>query len=70
MISHFPNLLFVIVDTLFVATIRVFVTARVTMISLSTSSRTLYICTLNPVSNLKFLSKVIAAIYAYEGLFV
>ena len=30
----------------------------------------LYISTLNPVSNLKFLSKVIAAIYAYEGLFV
>ena len=55
MIFHFPNLLFGHpLDTLFVATIRAFVTARVAMISRSTSSRTLY---LYHVSNLKFLSK-------------
>ena len=62
MIFHFPNLLFGHpLDTLFVATIRAFVTARVAMISRSTSSRTLY---LYHVSNLKFLSKAIEKVAA------
>ena len=51
----------VILDTLFVALIRAFVTARLAMISRSTSSRTLY---LYHVSNLKFLSKVIEKVAA------
>ena len=54
----------VILDTLFVATIRTFVmTARVAMISLSTSSRTLYLYP-EPCIQAKFLSKVIEKVAA------
>ena len=53
--------LYVILDTLFVATIRAFVTA---LWSVYLRPAEPDICTLNPVSNLKFLSKVIEKVAA------
>ena len=51
----------VILDTLFVATIKAFVTAWVAMISRSAEP---YICILSPVPYLTFLSKVIEKVVA------